>query len=217
MPAFVCRTCGVQHRSSPAPPAGCDICLDERQYVPPQGQRWTTVPELSQEGYRLEVRELEPGLTGVGAEPKVGIGQRALLVRTQDGNLLWDCFGFIDDRGIQEVRARGGLQGIAMSHPHFYGVCVERSQPFDHAPIFIPESDRRWGMRPASPASMAVGGTAWWNATVSKRSCVQRTATLPGSRDILSIRRRPPLGILPVGPLKPRQRLAIELLGRPQR
>jgi hypothetical protein len=148
MPAFVCRTCGVQHRSSPAPPAGCDICLDERQYVPPQGQRWTTVPELSQEGYRIEVRELEPGLTGVGAEPKVGIGQRALLVQTQDGNFLWDSFGFIDDRGIEEVRSRGGLHGIAMSHPHFYGVCVEWSQAFDHAPIFIPESDRRWVMRP---------------------------------------------------------------------
>src|SRR5438067_6187213 len=65
---------------------------------------------------------------------------------------------------------------------------------------------------------MAVGGTAWWNATASKRSCVQPTATLPGSRDTLSIRqRRPPLGILPVGPLKPRDRLAIELLGRAQR
>ena len=94
------------------------------------------------------MRELEPGLTGVGAEPKVGIGQRALLVQTQDGNFLWDCFGVIDDRGIEEVRSRGGLHGIAMSHPHFYGVCVEWSQAFDHAPIFIPESDRRWVMRP---------------------------------------------------------------------
>ena len=148
MPAFICRTCGVQHAPSPSPPAQCDICVDERQYVPPQGQRWTTLSQLADEGHRTEVRDLEPGLTGLGAEPKIAIGQRALLVQTADGNFLWDCFGFIDQHGIAEVRARGGLHGIAMSHPHFYGVCVEWSQAFDHAPIFIPEADRRWLMRP---------------------------------------------------------------------
>src|SRR5205085_2650563 len=33
-------------------------------------------------------------------------------------------------------------------HPHFYGVCVEWSQAFGNAPIYIPEADRRWLMRP---------------------------------------------------------------------
>jgi glyoxylase-like metal-dependent hydrolase (beta-lactamase superfamily II) len=140
----------VQQAVSEKPPAGCDICLDERQYVPPEGQRWASLDELKAEGHRIEVRDLEPGLTGIGAEPKVGIGQRALLVQTPSGNFMWDCLGFVDEAGIAAVRERGGLHGLAMSHPHFYGVCVEWSQAFGKAPIFIPESDRRWVMRPDS-------------------------------------------------------------------
>jgi hypothetical protein len=35
-----------------------------------------------------------------------------------------------------------------MSHPHFYGVCVEWSHAFDRAPIYIPTADRQWVMRP---------------------------------------------------------------------
>jgi len=148
MPAWVCRTCGVQQAPTDQPPAACAICTDERQYVPPQGQRWGTLEELRAEGRRLEVRDLEPGLTGIGAEPVIGIGQRALLVQTPSGNVLWDCLGFIDDDGVAAVRDRGGLQGIALSHPHFYGVCVEWSHAFGDAPIFIPEADRQWVMRP---------------------------------------------------------------------
>ena len=131
-----------------SPPPNCPICEDERQYVPPGGQRWATLAELQAEGRRADIRELEPGLTGIGANPSIGIGQRALLVQTAEGNVLWDCLGFIDDAGIAAVGDRGGLSGIAMSHPHFYGVCVEWSQAFGNAPIFIPEADRRWVMRP---------------------------------------------------------------------
>ena len=148
MDAYICRTCGVQQASSDGPPAHCAICDDERQYVPPGGQRWATLAELRGEGHRIEVRDLEPGLTGIGANPPVGIGQRALLVQTPSGNFLWDCFGFIDAEGIAAVRARGGIHGIAMSHPHFYGVCVEWSHAFDGAPIYIPTADRQWVMRP---------------------------------------------------------------------
>ena len=148
MEAYVCRTCGVQGAPSEAPPSHCAICDDERQYVPPEGQRWATLGELRSEGHRIEVRDLEPGLTGIGAQPAVGIGQRALVVQTEAGNLLWDCLGFIDDEGVAAVRKRGGLHGIAMSHPHFYGVCVEWSQAFGGAPIYIPTADREWVMRP---------------------------------------------------------------------
>jgi hypothetical protein len=144
---YICRTCGVQYSESDGPPASCLICDDERQYIPPEGQRWATLKQLRDEGHRVEVKDLEPRLTGLGAEPKIGIGQRALLVQTDAGNFLWDCFGFIDEQGISAVRARGGIHGIAMSHPHFYGVCVEWSQAFGGAPIYIPEADRQWVMR----------------------------------------------------------------------
>jgi len=148
MEGWVCRTCGVQATPSHQPPAHCAICADERQYVPPQGQQWATVAQLQAEGLEIEIRELEPGLTGVGADPPIGIGQRALLVQTPSGNLLWDCLGFIDDNGVAAVEERGGLQGIAFSHPHFYGVCVEWSHAFGGAPVYVPHADREWVMRP---------------------------------------------------------------------
>jgi len=138
----------VQQAPSERPPVHCAICEDERQYVPPQGQQWATLAELRAEGHVIEVRAVEPRLIGIGAQPPVGIGQRALLVQTDKGNFLWDCLGFIDDAGIAAVRDRGGLNGIAMSHPHFYGVCVEWSHAFGGAPIYIPEADREWVMRP---------------------------------------------------------------------
>lgn len=159
MAAYVCRTCGVQHAPSDGPPGRCAICDDERQYIPPQGQRWATLAELQGEGRRIEVRDLEPGLTGIGAEPQIGIGQRALLVQTRYGNFLWDCLGFIDQSGIDAIKARGGLHGIAMSHPHFYGVCVEWSHAFDGAPVWIPEDDQQWVMRP-DPAVRSWSGVA---------------------------------------------------------
>ena len=62
--------------------------------MPPSGQRWTTHDELAGEGgpdkRHSEFWDVEPGLTGIGVSPAVGIGQRALLVRTGRGNLLWD-------------------------------------------------------------------------------------------------------------------------------
>jgi glyoxylase-like metal-dependent hydrolase (beta-lactamase superfamily II) len=46
MPFFLCTTCGTQFPESDAAPEACPICQDERQYVPPEGQRWTTLEEL---------------------------------------------------------------------------------------------------------------------------------------------------------------------------
>ena len=90
MRSYICATCAVQQPPSEAPPKHCPICEDERQYVRQGGQAWTTIEELRLRGDRIEIRELEPGLVGVGVTPSLGIGQRALLVRTANGNILWD-------------------------------------------------------------------------------------------------------------------------------
>jgi len=105
---YICVTCGVQQSPGASLPEHCPICEDERQYVRQSGQAWTTLDELATQGHRVELRELEPGLTGVGAQPAVGIGQRALLVRADGGNFLWDCFGFIDAKSVAAIRAMGG-------------------------------------------------------------------------------------------------------------
>lgn len=158
MPAYSCVTCGVQQAMSDAEPERCPICEDERQYVRQGGQKWVTLEELAAKGHRIELRELEPGLTGVGVDSAVGIGQRALLVRTPEGNFLWDCVGFIDRAGVEAIRALGGISGIAMSHPHFYGTMVEWSDAFGGCPIYIPTADREWVQRDA-PVIVEWSGT----------------------------------------------------------
>ena len=160
MPAYICVTCGVQFAPGDEPPSACAICLDERQYVGWQGQRWTTLDQMTADGYRNELREEEPGLTSIGTVPQFAIGQRALLVQTPSGNVLWDCQSFLDDATIAAVRARGGVQAIAISHPHFYGVNIEWSEAFGRAPVYIHAADRQWVMRPGPNVVLWEGETA---------------------------------------------------------
>lgn len=146
--AWICRTCGNQTAPSAEPPPRCRVCDDERQYVGPEGQRWTTLAQLAAEGHRSDVREVEPGLLGVGVRPPFAIGQRALVVSTPAGQVLWDVPGHLDEDAVRAVRERGELIAVTASHPHFYGVAVEWSHAFDGAPILIPEADAEWLMRP---------------------------------------------------------------------
>jgi glyoxylase-like metal-dependent hydrolase (beta-lactamase superfamily II) len=156
MPAFICQTCGVQLAPATVPPDRCPICADERQYVGREGQRWTTLTEM-QGKFRSQFLELESGLWQVTTEPNFGIGQRALLLATPRGNLLWDCLSFIDSATQDQIRDRGGLAAIAISHPHFYGSCVEWSQAFGDVPIYLSACDRDFLSRP-SPAAIHFEG-----------------------------------------------------------
>ncbi|MEW4568352.1 MBL fold metallo-hydrolase [Tautonia sp. JC769] len=147
MPHFLCTTCGTQHAESPDPPERCVICEDERQYIGWGGQQWTTLDQLRSD-HSNQVRTEEPGLTGIGTTPKFGIGQRALLVRSPGGNVLWDCVSLIDEATIRAVNDLGGLSAIAISHPHYYSSMVEWSRAFGGVPIHLHAADRRWVKRP---------------------------------------------------------------------
>jgi hypothetical protein len=155
---FVCVTCGTQFAESAREPDGCPICLDERQYVGPGGQKWTTLEELRRTHQNVFAEE-EPGLHGIHPQPKAGIGQRAFLVRTPAGNLLWDCVPLIDDATVAAVNRLGGLAGIAVSHPHYYTAMVEWSRAFGTVPVHIHERDSQWVTRP-DPAIRFWGGDA---------------------------------------------------------
>ncbi len=147
MPAWICQTCGVQQPDSAEPPGSCSICLDERQYVGWGGQQWTTMAGLAA-GHRVVLREEEPGLTGVGVEPSFAIGQRALLVTTPHGNVLWDCVSLLDDAAREQISALGGIATICLSHPHFYAASVEYADAFG-ARILLPRADQQWIQRPS--------------------------------------------------------------------
>jgi hypothetical protein len=123
MPAFICTTCGTQYPESDVPPSGCRICQDERQYVNPLGQAWTTLQAIRRTHFNA-FRRHEPGLIGIATTPAFAIGQRALLLRTSAGNILWDCISFIDE------------------------ATVEWSHAFGRSPIYLHAADEPWVMRP---------------------------------------------------------------------
>ena len=147
MKNYICLICGTQYSEGDFPPDRCLICEDARQYVNWNGQQWTTLEEMWNADYLNIIRKIEPNLIGIGTEPAFGIGQRALLVKTNDGNVLWDPISYIDSQTIEGIYRHGGIAAIAVSHPHFYSSMVEWSHAFDHAPIVLPEADRQWVMR----------------------------------------------------------------------
>lgn len=147
MSNFICTTCGNQFQASEAPPTRCPICDDERQYLNPAGQAWTTL-EVLRQTHRNVLRQLEPGLWQIMTEPKFGIGQRAMLVQMPRGNVLWDCISVIDDETVSAIQSLGGISALAMSHPHMFGSMVEWSHVFDHAPIYLQAEYQTWTQRP---------------------------------------------------------------------
>jgi glyoxylase-like metal-dependent hydrolase (beta-lactamase superfamily II) len=177
MPLWICATCANHYPEDGSPPRVCGICADERQWVPASGQRWTTPEELAAAGHRGEVREVEPGLLGIGVDPPVAIGQRALLVRTAEGNLLWDPPGYLDDLAVQAVRDAGGLRAVAASHPHFYGSITEWCRIFD-AELLLAEPDAAWLTRPPGRPPRTWSGSL---AVLPGVTLVQCGGHFPGS------------------------------------
>jgi glyoxylase-like metal-dependent hydrolase (beta-lactamase superfamily II) len=146
MTRFMCVQCGTQYAETARPSPSCPICEDERQYVRWSGQEWTTFEAL-RSSHRNAFTE-EGGLTGIGIEPSFAIGQRALVVPAEKGAILWDCVSLVTAEAIARIERIGGLEAIAISHPHYYSSLAEWSEAFGGVPAYLHEDDRRWVMRP---------------------------------------------------------------------
>jgi len=149
MPSYICTTCGVGYAETDAPREVCLICADDRQYVNAHGQGWTTLDEL-QEDHVNDLREVEPGLLGIGSSPQIAIGERALVIQRPEGGVMWDCTPLITDAALGAIKAKGGVRAIAISHPHFYATMVDWSRALGGVPIYLHEDNRDWVMRPDS-------------------------------------------------------------------
>lgn len=157
--AFVCVTCGTQFTPTERPPGRCPICEDDREYIHPvRGQQWTTLPDLRGHHHNL-FEAVEPGVSRVVTEPSFGIGQQAYLIETPQGNFLWDLTAFLDESTVAEIARRGGIAGIAISHPHFYTTMVDWSRALGGVPVYLHESDREWVMRPDEAVKFWAGDT----------------------------------------------------------
>jgi hypothetical protein len=154
----LCVTCGTQFPPADHAPTHCPICEDERQFVGLQGQQWITLEQLRRT-HRNTLFQEGDGIWGISTVPAFGIGQRALLVRTETGNILWDCVSLIDSDTVALIEALGGICAIAISHPHYYTSMIEWSRAFGGVPIYLHEDDREWVQRPDASITFWQGDT----------------------------------------------------------
>jgi hypothetical protein len=78
--------------------------------------------------------------------PKFAIGQRAILILSPHGNVLWDCLTLLDDATIALIKAQGGLKAIVISHPHYYASHLAWASVFE-CPVYISGEDKEWVQR----------------------------------------------------------------------
>ena len=99
-------------------------------------------------GHRGSTRaRSSPGCSGSTVEPSVGIGQRALLVQTPGGNLLWDSTGYVDDDWSLPCRPpaewpRSRPVTRTCSACRWSGRTASSG-----APVYVAEADREWLQR----------------------------------------------------------------------
>jgi glyoxylase-like metal-dependent hydrolase (beta-lactamase superfamily II) len=135
---------------------------DPRQYVPASGQSWTSLhkeQDLQKNEFKTDQNdsrihyiitkpisnaELPASLASTTTTRKqLGIGQRAILLQTANGNVLWDLVAFIDSATISFIQSKGGLKAIVISHPHFYTTHLEWAKIFN-CPVYIASDDAEW-------------------------------------------------------------------------
>ncbi|QOV62418.1 MBL fold metallo-hydrolase [Kosakonia pseudosacchari] len=161
----LCNACGTSYEITDTPPQRCTICEDERQFVPVTGQKWVEFPALLA-SHVNKWQQHESDLFSIQTVPDFAIAQRAFLLRTAQGNILWDCIATLDDATKTLIASLGGLKAIAISHPHFYTTMQDWAAAFD-APIYLHERDREWIMRDSPHITLWDGDTLQLTSDVS--------------------------------------------------
>lgn len=143
----LCTACSTSYEDDPGI-SNCKICEDDRQFVPVKGQQWLAFSALRATHQNKWQQHLK-GLFSLQTVPSFAINQRAFLLQSAQGNILWDCIANLDDATESLIHALGGIDAIAISHPHYYSTMQDWAAAFD-APIYLHEDDREWIMRQSS-------------------------------------------------------------------
>lgn len=148
MTAFICNTCGIEYEPSEVPPSNCPVCEDERQYVPESGQTWTTLADINT-SHKNIIEKVSEHLYAIYSVPSFAIGQKAHLLITPEGNILWDCIANLDETTVDMIQKLGGIRAIAISHPHYFSTIAQWSATFNDVPVFVHALDAGWlGRKP---------------------------------------------------------------------
>ena len=125
------------------------ICNDERQFVPLEGTTFSSLSVVkSKHTVKIDPDPVNKDIYFVTAEPRLGIGQRAILFVASDGIWMWDCIAVINDQAVEDLKAIEAntgkkLQGIVISHPHFYTTSLSWAQALDTY-VYISHQDLQW-------------------------------------------------------------------------
>lgn len=150
-------------------PETCNICSDERQYVRWQGQAWTTHADLARD-HRVRL-EMDGDLLGIGIAPGFAIPQRALYLPTDAGNIMWESTSLVTPAAVAELKSRGGVDLIAISHPHFYSSMIEWSEALGGVPILLHAADKEWVNRSSALLKFWTGDVHQLSPSVSLHWC----------------------------------------------
>lgn len=112
--------------------------------MPPSGHSWTSLEQLkATHKNEFKQDENDGRIWSIFSTPQVAIGQRAIFIQTESGNVLWDCISLLDQETIDFINSRGGLVAIAISHPHFYSTHLEWAREFQ-CPVYLAYEDQEW-------------------------------------------------------------------------
>ena len=149
----ICTACGTQFpMTNNNEPETCAICLDDRQYIPETGQGWTNTNQLTV-NHSVSIKETLKNLYELRLTPSFAIGQRAFLILSPIGNILWDCIPLLDEATVAFIKSKGGLKAIAFSHPHYYSNMNDWAAVFN-CPIYIHQKDEPWIMNKGSNVTL---------------------------------------------------------------
>lgn len=79
----------------------------------------------------------------VETKPSFAIGERAELIQTDHGNILWDLVPYLDQPTVDKISSLGGLKAIVISHPHYYSTWADWSRTFQ-CPVYVGAPDKEW-------------------------------------------------------------------------
>ena len=162
---IICQACGTQYAEVVS---SCKICDDRmsassllwlpsllhhthitnhlpaRQFIPATGQQWTTLPDLRQTHQNTILpHPTAPNVYTIQTHPRQAIGQRAFIIQTSAGNILWDCLTLLDAATVKAITDLGGLTAIVISHPHFYTTHLLWAAVFN-CPVYLADDDKQW-------------------------------------------------------------------------
>ena len=92
--------------------------------------------------YHTTIGHVKDHLYTLKTTPDFALTNRAFLVQSAGGNILWDCVPLIDNGTIEPINSIGGLQAIAFSNPHYYSTMNKWTRLFN-CPVYIHENDEQ--------------------------------------------------------------------------